>query len=128
MANTQASGLDDRRPHAGEAESFFRVLEESGHLPPGVGAPEAGMAALALLSLSLRGSMARRFVAALPETLRALVGPVLDGRDPAPVVSGRDQQGVPRNPARGGTPASGRPTWSTASSKAHRRRQPGLYL
>ncbi|WP_437961977.1 DUF2267 domain-containing protein [Sorangium sp. So ce119] len=78
-----ARSIDDASEH------IFRQVEQSGALPPHLGAPEAVGAALCTLSRRLSGGEARDLAAALPSTIQAIVQPCATHRDEDPEVFGR---------------------------------------
>ncbi|WP_437565828.1 DUF2267 domain-containing protein [Sorangium sp. So ce542] len=85
-ANTKtavARSIDD------VSEQIFRQVEQSGALPPHLGAPEAVGAALCTLSRRLSGGEARDLASALPSTIQAIVQPCATHRDEDPEVFGR---------------------------------------
>ncbi|WP_437312983.1 DUF2267 domain-containing protein [Sorangium sp. So ce385] len=71
------------------SEQIFRQVEQSGALPPHLGAPEAVGAALCTLSRRLSGGEARDLASALPSTIQAIVQPCATHRDDDPEVFGR---------------------------------------
>ncbi|AUX34118.1 MULTISPECIES: DUF2267 domain-containing protein [Sorangium] len=71
------------------SEQIFRQVEQSGALPPHLGAPEAVGAALCTLSRRLSGGEARDLASALPSTIQAIVQPCATHRDEDPEVFGR---------------------------------------
>ncbi|WP_437284112.1 DUF2267 domain-containing protein [Sorangium sp. So ce406] len=78
-----ARSIDDASEH------IFRQVEQSGALPPHLGAPEAVGAALCTLSRRLSGGEARDLAAALPSTIQAIVQPCATHRDEDPEVFSR---------------------------------------
>ncbi|WP_437729997.1 DUF2267 domain-containing protein [Sorangium sp. So ce1335] len=86
MVNTTTAA---GRPIDEVSEHIFRQVEQSGALPPHLGAPEAVGVALCTLSRRLSGGEARDLAAALPSTIQAIVQPCATHRDEDPEVFSR---------------------------------------